>query len=415
MSSSQRRIPKYRHYKPKNLGVVRLDGRDIYLGKNDSAESWEKYHRLIAEWLAGNGTCTEFSANGNSNQFDECMVNHLLLAYMKFAQTYYVRDGEPTREIDGIRDSLRPLRKLFGRTAAKDFGPLRLKAVRQHMIDVQNLCRTEINKRIGRIKRFFSWAVSEELIPAAVSHGLQTVKGLRKGRTAARESEPVKPVPDEHIDALLPYLPAQVAGMVNLQRLTGMRPGEVVIIRLSDIDTSQDVWIYEVPRHKNDWRGHERIVAIGPQGQEVLQPFLDRQEDEFLFSPREAFEWRLARREICFKKQRKTPVYPSELRARESAKKTRRNRRRRRSTGDHYDSRSYWRALDYAFKKAAAEGNELARWFPNQLRHSRATELRKKYGVEGSRVSLGHAKVESTQIYAEKDVALAIQIALETG
>lgn len=44
-----RRIPKYRHFKPKNLGVVRVDGRDIYLGKYDSPESWEKYHRLIAE------------------------------------------------------------------------------------------------------------------------------------------------------------------------------------------------------------------------------------------------------------------------------------------------------------------------------------------------------------------------------
>ena len=33
------RIPKYRHYKPKNLGVVRIDGRDIYLGKYNSPES----------------------------------------------------------------------------------------------------------------------------------------------------------------------------------------------------------------------------------------------------------------------------------------------------------------------------------------------------------------------------------------
>ena len=30
--SRSRRIPKYRHYKPKNLGVVRIDGRDHYLG-----------------------------------------------------------------------------------------------------------------------------------------------------------------------------------------------------------------------------------------------------------------------------------------------------------------------------------------------------------------------------------------------
>lgn len=35
------------------------------------------------------------------------------------------------------------------------------------MIDAQNLCRKEVNKRIGRIKRLFKWAASEELVPAA--------------------------------------------------------------------------------------------------------------------------------------------------------------------------------------------------------------------------------------------------------
>ena len=45
-------IPKYRHYKPKDLAVVRIDGRDYYLGKFGSPESHEKYHRLLAEWRA---------------------------------------------------------------------------------------------------------------------------------------------------------------------------------------------------------------------------------------------------------------------------------------------------------------------------------------------------------------------------
>ena len=46
------RLPKYRHFKPKNLAVVRIDDRDHYLGKYDSPESHERYHRLVAEWLA---------------------------------------------------------------------------------------------------------------------------------------------------------------------------------------------------------------------------------------------------------------------------------------------------------------------------------------------------------------------------
>ena len=51
---SCRNVPKYRHYRPKNLAVVRIDNTDQYLGKYDSPESHEKYHRLIAEWLSGN-------------------------------------------------------------------------------------------------------------------------------------------------------------------------------------------------------------------------------------------------------------------------------------------------------------------------------------------------------------------------
>ena len=53
MPTSDRRIPKYRHYRPKDLAVVRIDGHDHYLGKYDSPQSHENYHRLVAEWLAG--------------------------------------------------------------------------------------------------------------------------------------------------------------------------------------------------------------------------------------------------------------------------------------------------------------------------------------------------------------------------
>ena len=45
--------PKYRHYKPKGLAVVRVDGRDVYLGRYESPESWEKYYRVLAEWRLG--------------------------------------------------------------------------------------------------------------------------------------------------------------------------------------------------------------------------------------------------------------------------------------------------------------------------------------------------------------------------
>jgi hypothetical protein len=49
--------PKYRHYLPKDLAVVRIDGHDHYLGKHGSPESWERYHRLLAEGATTRGAC----------------------------------------------------------------------------------------------------------------------------------------------------------------------------------------------------------------------------------------------------------------------------------------------------------------------------------------------------------------------
>jgi hypothetical protein len=66
-------------------------------------------------------------------------------------------------------------------------------------------CRTLINRNIDRIRRTFRWAASEELVPTSVYESLRTLAGLRKGRTEAREAEPVGPVEDATVDATLNY------------------------------------------------------------------------------------------------------------------------------------------------------------------------------------------------------------------
>ena len=105
-----------------------------------------------------------------------------------------------------------------------------------------------------------------------------------------------------------------------------------------------------------------------------------------------------------------------------------------------YDRRSYRQAVVRACDKAnAAALEELAaelakagktaeeieqelenrrlvpRWAPLQLRHSAATAIRAKYGVEAAKVVLGHTKVETSQIYAERDLGKAQQIMAEIG
>ena len=55
---------------------------------------------------------------------------------------------------------------------------------------------------------------------------------------------------------------------------------------------------------------------LGPRAQAVLKPFLDRDPEAFLFSPKESEAWRLEHRPAHFKTERKTKVYPCEPRAR---------------------------------------------------------------------------------------------------
>lgn len=411
--SKSLRIPAYRLHKPKNLAVVRLDGRDIYLGPYGSDSSREQYDRLIAEWLARGRQSLPEAASPVSSA--AATVSTIMVAYLQWARTYYRADDGDGKEYVNLTHALRPVRDLYGSFPAAEFGPLALKAVREHMIGVQGLCRTEINKRIGRVRRMFKWAVAQELIPAGVMESLRAVDGLRRGRSEARENPPVRPVDDAHVDAILPLVAAPVAAMIRLQRLTGMRPGEVVQLRPADIDRSRDIWFYSPARHKTDYLGHEKQVVLGPQAQAVLQPFLDRPADAFCFSPQEAESLRNESRAENRRTDRKTKIYPCELRARERRKSAAKQNLAKRVIRDSYDVDSYRRAITYAVQKARKLGLTVEHWHPHQLRHNRATDVRRQFGVEAAQVVLGHTRADVTQIYAERNMKLAERVAREFG
>jgi integrase len=297
------RVPRYRLHKPSGLAVVSLGGRDVHLGKHDQPASRAEYDRLVAEWLqTGRSPAVSSSASPS-----DLTINELAEAYCRHADSYYVKNGVPTTEPVNIRLAIRPLRQLYGHTLARDFGPVRLKAVCQEMVRA-DLCRNEVNKRVRHLLRAFKWAVGEELVPPSVHHGLQAVPGLKRGRADVRESVPVKPVPDAFVDAIEPFVSRQVWAMVELQRLSGMRSGEVCLIRTCDLDTSGRVWTYTPESHKTEHHGRERQIHLGPRAQEVLRPWLRTDLAAYLFSPAEAE----AERHAGLRARRKTPVQPSQ-------------------------------------------------------------------------------------------------------
>jgi integrase len=380
------RVPSYRLHRPSGQAVVTLGGRDRYLGPHGSEESRAEYDRLLLEWLPTRGKLEPAPA-----EVPSLTVAELLLSYWEFADGYYRKDGEPTSEWHLMRTALRSVRRLYGHTPAAAFGPKSLKACREELIG-RGLRRQTVNHYAGRIKRMFRWAVANELLPASVHQALQAVDGLRRGRCAAPDGPGVGPVPEEHVEAVLPLLPRPVAAMVRLQLLTGMRPGEVAGMRVEDLDRSGPVWEYRPPEHKTAHRGHERSVPIGPQGQAVLWPFLQVVASGTLFSPARAEEERNAQRRTTGRWERRRAAV------------------RRRPPGERYDVASYRRAIARACEKASVPA-----WKPHQLRHTAATRLRKQFGIEAARVILGHRSSAVTEIYAEVDRSYAVKVMAEVG
>ncbi len=390
MPKLTKKLPSYRLHKVSCQAVVTIAGRDHYLGPHGSPESIAAYKRLISEWTAAGPAVVVATASATKSGAD-FRICELLAAYYEHADAYYVKDGELTGEAKNIKDATRLLQALYGMTPVNDFGPMALKAVRQKMIK-SKLSRRVINFRVNRIRRVFKWGVENQLVAPGVLHALQAVAALRAGRTEARETGPVRPVPEESVNAILPFVTPQVRAMIELQQLTGMRPNEVTAMRPIDIDRSQATWTYRPARHKTEHHGIERLIYLGPRAQAIITPYLLRPAEAYLFSPKEAVKQsrdRLRRGNNPPKKRRPSP---------------------KRIPGNRYTRRSYYSAIKRGCHKAGIEV-----WGPNRLRHSAATYLRKRFGIEAARVVLGHRSSAVTEVYAELDRSKAADIMAEVG
>jgi integrase len=178
----------------------------------------------------------------------------------------------------------------------------------------------------------------------------------------------VRPVPEADVEAVLAVLRPRYVAMARLQLASGMRPGEVCRLRPCDLDRSGDVWIYTPPGHKTEHRGTSRTIYLGPRARAVLEPLLAPccKPEGFLFPAM----------------RRRGPIAAKHYRA----------------------------AVHRGCRKAG-----VPQWSPNRLRHNCATRIRAAFGVEASRIMLGHSDVATSLIYAEVDEAKARRIAEEMG
>jgi len=165
------------------------------------------------------------------------------------------------------------------------------------------------------------------------------------------------------------------------------------------MDMSGEVWFYRPEAHKNAWRGHARVIGIGPECQTLLSDYTsDIDAESFVFSPRRQREEIFAAKRAA----RKTPVQPSQS----NRKKT----RPRKVPGERYTPDSYAQAV-----ARACEAHSIPHWHPYQLRYTAGLRVRRRLGSDKARALLGHRSVNMTEHYTRLTSVDVAAVAAECG
>jgi hypothetical protein len=195
------RPPKYARHKASGQAVVKVGKKLHYLGPWNSAESKVRYQAIIVEWAAQQDNAPAAAVTQQLPEADTT-ITELLAAYLQHAQTYYVKAGKITGHVHVLRSVARFWKESCGGILVRRIKPSHLKAIQKRMVAIGE-SRSYVNKVTSYSKSMFRWAVENDLAPADVWQGLLAVRGLVRGRTEARETEPVGPVEDSVVDATL--------------------------------------------------------------------------------------------------------------------------------------------------------------------------------------------------------------------
>lgn len=427
--------PTYRRH-AKGYAFIRFQGHDIYLGPVDSPESRAAYTRKLAEIEAAGG-------REPPPQVGQALtVRGLVLRFLLYVkETRVDAEGKPTYQYRDYKNALRPAVHLYRDLPATAFDSVKLEAVQRAMVhgwkDAKGkqrpaLARKVVNHRLKRIVRCFRWAATKRFVPTELVTNLALVEGLRQGQRlkindqwhTPAEYPDIGPVPIDVFERTLPLLTAPVRAMALLQRYTGMRPGEVCILRPRDVQKDAlhidgvSIWVYRPGSHlkhgKHKGAHHEdgqAQIALGPKAQEVLTPFLEgRDPDAYCFSPADSKAEFLARRRAA----RKFPLWPSHLKA----IARRRKREPKRRPGLVFTPDAYGKCIDNvvrAYNKRADTTEPIPLWHPHQIRHLVGTEAEETGDLDQARARLRHKNPMTTVRYSKAQLAKAAAIVAKIG
>jgi len=300
-----------------NKCYVSLGRKMVYVGLVGDPNTQIAYHQTVLDFLTGR-------ASGRFTGTELCAK------YLRHAEVYY-RHGS---QVDVVKTAIKYVSAPYGELPADRFTARDLKRVRDTMIKAK-LSRGTCNSLTSQIKRMWKWGAAEGLLEAAAYQGLCVLDGLRRGRSNAKEPEPVTPVAQEHIKAVEPYVGPVVWAMIQVQLLTGALSGEIVGLRGCDISQGGSIWTAVLDQHKTAYRGKRRTIYFGPQAQAILRPWILQAKGGHLFSPRRS---EILRHSVClFHRHKGTKPTP---------------RKTSRMIREHWSLSSYGRAITRACAKA---------------------------------------------------------------
>jgi integrase len=352
-----RKPPSYLHHKPTGQARVRINGRDYYLGAYGSPESQEAYREFLRKHAATNGTAVS----------PDMTVDELAAAYVQHARNYYRKNGRETSEVHCVRCAIAALLATHSRKPARTFGPLALEMCRQWMIGRQ-LARSTINKHVHRIRRIFKWGASKELLSLSIYNELLSVSALSRGRRPdVREPLPKTPANEVSVKAVSKLFP-RMRDMFELQRLSGMRPGEICALRVRDVakPKKSKCWVYIPGDHKTIHRGKARVILFGPKAQQILARRMQGLgTDDFIFQT---------------------------------------------IRGCRFTVNRYRQLVAKACKKLG-----VPHCHPHQLRHTGASNVAAIFDEDAARTVLGHGSISTTRLYITPDLRRAMDVMAKIG
>lgn len=342
-----RTFPAYPR-RPHSTGLARVivHGKTLYLGKHNSPESWRRYQQIRTAYDAG-------VTDPGMTLGDVCK---------RFFDEYVdVRFAHNKDERDVFRAAIDRTVKLFGPWPAAGFSPACYDTLRKAM-QKQGLASTTIAHYLRRVRVMLRWAAQLHLVAPQVIYLIESAPSLPSADV--RKPEQVKGVSDADFQATLQFISPKVRDMLLIQRMTGMRPGEIRLMRASEVDTSTDIWVYSPSRHKTAHRGKTRIVGLNREAMRILEQHL---------------------------KQARPGghVFVS-------------------SAGLPFTTDRLCQIVKAACKRAG-----VPQWSPNQLRHAFAAEVDAKLGRLSTSKLMGHAKPDTTALYVDRDLKEIVRLTQE--